>query len=377
MQVSIYDVDHGGCVVVTTPNGERLMLDCGRNVGRAWSPSEAFRDQRIDALFLLNLDEDHVEDLPELWNAAPIGSIVSNPTVSAGTLDLIKAGCMRAGVRKAHEILSQFGPGVMGWPPEDLGGVNVTWFWNRFGTHHTDTNNLSLAVFVEYGDFCILFGGDLETKGWRTLQTHPAFNSFLARTKVFVASHHGRRNGQCDEIFEHLKPEVILFSDGSKQYVSQETDNWYRTRAAGIPDLDKPEGLLGRPRRYVMTTRRDGTMIINVQANGRYLIQPEAPTPEPSLDGLLSDLSWLGALAPDTPAVPNRMTGPSAFDRLLGTPTPPAPGLLGDLSWLYPDPSPMTGLGGGAHPSYDGGLAPGALMTNALTGRPRRGGFGF
>lgn len=368
MQINVYDVDHGGCVVITTPNGKRIMLDCGRNLGRDWRPSEAFRDQRIDALFLLNLDEDHVEDLPQLWDAAPIGAVVSNPTVPASTLHLIKGGCMGRGVQKAYDILCQFGPGVMGCPPEDLGGVHVTWFYNRFGTHHTDTNNLSLAVFVEYGDFSILFGGDLETKGWRTLQSHPAFNSYLSRVKVFVASHHGRRNGQCDEIFEHLKPEVILFSDGSKQYVSQETDNWYRTRAAGIPEIDKPYGLLGHPRRYVMTTRRDGTMTLNVGIDGRYLVQPETPVPEPSLDGLLSDLAWLNAIAAPAPAVPHPMTGLSAVERFLGAPVSPTPGLAGDLSWLYPDTPPTSSVGGG--------LAPGSLMTNALLGRRRRG-LGF
>jgi beta-lactamase superfamily II metal-dependent hydrolase len=355
VKIEVHDVDHGGCAVIMTPNGKRVMLDCGVNHSRPWYPSVEFHGQRIDLLFLMNLDEDHVEDLPYLWNSSPLGSVFSNPTIPAPTLDRIKAKGMRPGVRKAHDILAQFGAGMMGWPPADLGGVTINWFWNRYGLPHTDTNNLSLAVFVEYGAFSILFGGDMETAGWRSLQAIPGFNDRLRRVKVYVASHHGRKNGQCEEIFDHCRPEVILLSDGPKQYVSQETNNWYRTRATGIPEIDRPEGLLGRPRRYAMTTRRDGTMTIDVAADGKFLVRSEKAVSNP-----LSDLAAFAALSPEPymPALPT--TTPNAFAGLGGI----------ERFWAPPAPTPnaLAGLSGidrflAPTPPY---LPPGSALDNAL-----------
>ena len=87
MKIEIHDVDHGGCAVLTSPSGHRLMLDCGLSIGRPWFPSVTYAGNRIDTLLFMNLDEDHVEDLPDLWRSSPIGAIFSNPTVTASGLD--------------------------------------------------------------------------------------------------------------------------------------------------------------------------------------------------------------------------------------------------------------------------------------------------
>lgn len=273
MRIQIHDVDHGGCAVVTGPAGHRLMLDCGLSLDRSWFPSIAYHSERIDTLMLLNLDEDHCEDLSWLWSNCPLGAIVSNPTVDAQALRTMKAfGGMRGGVTKATDIFQQLGAGFLGDWSNDLGGVGWQAYWNRYGADFRDTNNLSLAVFVSFGGFTILFGGDLERPGWRKLLRIPGFAAKLATTQVYVASHHGRENGCCEEVFNFCKPELVIFSDGPKKHGTQETRDWYANRTIGIPDLSKPAGLFGQPRRKVMTTRCDGTITIDVAADSSYLV---------------------------------------------------------------------------------------------------------
>jgi hypothetical protein len=82
MKIEIHDVGHGGCAVVTCPNGARIMLDCGLDADRQWFPSAAYANQFIDALALQNLDEDHVNDLPHVWERVRIGSLYSNPSIT-------------------------------------------------------------------------------------------------------------------------------------------------------------------------------------------------------------------------------------------------------------------------------------------------------
>lgn len=300
MRIDIHDVDHGGCAVITGPKGHRLMLDCGLNSDRSWFPSIAYHGERIDTLMLLNLDEDHCEDLSYVWKHCPLGAIVSNPTVTAPALRAMKAECgMRDGVTTATAILEHFGGGMLGDWSHGLGGVQWTAFWNRYGTDFTDTNNLSLAVFVQFGAFTILFGGDLERAGWRALLRSPTFRAMLPQTNVYVASHHGRENGCCEEMFALCRPELVIFSDDRKQYGTQETHGWYSSRTSGVPDYSKPAGLFGQPLRRVMTTRRDGTVTIDVNAEGRYLVSPwkRAPAPQPAALGQLFGLRSPNVLA--------------------------------------------------------------------------------
>ncbi|MEF2557394.1 hypothetical protein VQ044_14090 [Aurantimonas sp. C2-5-R2] len=293
MRIDIHDVDHGGCTVITGPAGHRLMLDCGLCSDRPWYPSLAYKHQRIDTLMLMNLDEDHCEDLPYLWRDCPIGGLVSNPTVDARALRAMKAECgMRDGVTTATGILERFGPGFLGNWSHNLGGVAWHVFWNRYRVDFTDTNNLSLAALIRFGAFTILFGGDLERAGWRQLLTIPDFRAKLAETTVYVASHHGRENGCCDEIFEICSPELVIFSDGRKQFGTQETRDWYASRTGGIPDYTKPGGLFGlQPRRKVMTTRRDGTISIDVANDGRFSVSSTRNESSVALPGLLSSHS--------------------------------------------------------------------------------------
>lgn len=169
--------------MITGPAGHHLMLDCGLCSDRPWNPFIAYMGERIDTLMLMNLDEDHCEDLPHLWRDCPIGGLVTNPTVDARGLRLMKAECgMRAGVAAATDILERVGTGFLGNWSHDLGGVAWHVFWNRHAVDFTDSNNLSLAAFVRFGPFTILFGGDLERPGWRQLLKNPAFRAKLATT---------------------------------------------------------------------------------------------------------------------------------------------------------------------------------------------------
>jgi beta-lactamase superfamily II metal-dependent hydrolase len=299
MRIDIHNVGHGHCSVITCPNGAKIMLDCGYQADPGWFPSITYGGQRVALLAFTNLDEDHVEDLPYVWKDVPLGAVFSNPTVTAGALTTMKrAGGMGRGVSAAHTILGRFGAGVIGTLP-DLGEVYAWAYYNRYGVDFTDTNNLSLAIIVRYRGVAVLFAGDLETAGWRTLlRNNPYFAHELASVRVMVASHHGRANGQCDELFRLMRPDVVVFSDDAKQYESQETDAWYRRRVSGIPDHQNPRPLGGYGRRHVLTTRRDGTLTMQVDDTGRYFITPERHSIAARLPQWPTPLSNLGFPAP-------------------------------------------------------------------------------
>ncbi|GAM96980.1 late competence protein ComEC [alpha proteobacterium U9-1i] len=276
MKVQIFDVKHGACAMITGPNGKHLMIDCGFREGAdPWFPSVAFAGNRIEMLIVQNLDEDHVDDLPYVWDQLEIGAIYSNPSVDAAALKAMKTQGMDDGVAKAHAILKSLGPGLIGLRA-DLGGVGVRAYYNSYGYPFTTTNDLSVAVFVTYGRFRILFGGDLERPGWLELLKSPSFRADLRSVNAIVGSHHGRASGKCDELFDYCAPDIAIFSDDAKQYETQETDSWYRHRVNGIPDYSRAPRAPGVPAmRHVLTTRRDGAITINANLTGLYVVTPE------------------------------------------------------------------------------------------------------
>ena len=265
MLIDVFDVGHGACAVVTAPNGKRIMIDCGERPFPAWSPSEQYQGERFEALVVQNLDADHLTAYEETCRSVIIGSVVINNTIDASRLRLLKSTGMSDGVVALyHSLLLPAGVINM---PFDISPVRVSIFRHSFGLF-TDTNNLSLVTFVEYGDFCMMFTGDIEEDGWEAgiRSPNPNFLRLLARTTVMMPSHHGRKNGCCDRLFSFCKPQVFIVSDKERIHETQETCDWYRSRALGalVGKWPSPET------RYFMTTRNDGCITIKVNPDGKY-----------------------------------------------------------------------------------------------------------
>lgn len=271
MQIEIFNVNHGQCAVVTFPNGRRLMIDCGDRVenGRFWAPCVHYAGQAIDLLALMNLDEDHVSNFDLVLKHVRVPQILSNPTVGASELRALKPDGMRRGVAAVFNWMNNpyKGPSL---PAPDFSPARIWWYFNPYAHNSSDSNNLSLILFIQYGSFKIVFTGDMELKGWRQLLgCQPALASDLWGTNIFVASHHGRINGYSAELFQFFKPEIVIISDGVRQFDTQETDALYRQHCLGATVVANP-----LQRRFVVTTRNDGDMRINVSPDGSWILNP-------------------------------------------------------------------------------------------------------
>ena len=75
-----------------------------------------------------------------------------------------------------------------------------------------------------------------------------------------------------------MQPDIVVFSDKSNMYETQDTDALYRPRLNGINDYGEPI-LGGFKKRRILTTRRDGTLHVDVCPAGGYLITPSKRTP--------------------------------------------------------------------------------------------------
>ncbi len=341
------------------------MLDCGtrRRDSRFWTPSLHYFGERHDLLALLNLDEDHLADFEAVARA--VDSIITNTTIGSREFQELKMAGKGQGARAYARWLASVRRTAQ--PLPDFGGIRIWWYLNRFipGAQN-NTNDLSLVVFVQYGMFKIMFAGDLEKAGWRRLLQDPSFRRDVIGINIFVASHHGRESGCSTELFDLFRPEIVVISDDERQFDSQDTDDWYRERCIGASLIVNPYA-----RRYVMTTRNDGAMRIEVQSDGRWVLSPNqqvpdwpiAPEPKQSL-GLGSNPLLDGIATLDTPKPSAGLGHNALLDVLagldkssplsgLGALSPPfgfAPSLLGsnpflDATAALDTPNPFAGLG--------------------------------
>ena len=212
-----------------------------------------------------NYDEDHVADLPNLRreiNGQPLvelKSLLRNKSVSPQVLaNMKKESGMGNGIREIMAMINDYKGGPL---QVDWGSLSYKVFYNSYSQDFTDTNNLSLVIFLHCHDLHIIFPGDLEKAGWEKLLANAKFVEELKTVNVFVASHHGRENGCCEAVFDinGVEPCIVIFSDAGIQYNTQQTVAWYRDRSSGID--------YNGTRRHVFTTRNDGKITIDAYPN--------------------------------------------------------------------------------------------------------------
>ncbi len=256
MQIKIFDVEHGFCALVTSINGQNMLIDCGHNNLTNFRPSNYCISKGIHSLNHLvvsNYDEDHLSDLPSLKSSLyHLGILHINDSINSQILRQIKStsGPLGYGMLALLELLKIYIYPIT--EPIAFDGIEITHYFNNYPTF-IDTNNLSVVTFLKYGDVNIIFPGDLEREGWLNLIRNANFVQRLSEVKIYVASHHGRESGYCKEIFDICNPYIVIVSDGAIQYDTQK--DLYSKHSNGV---NFPNG-----KRYVLTTRRDGHISIS------------------------------------------------------------------------------------------------------------------
>jgi beta-lactamase superfamily II metal-dependent hydrolase len=285
MHVKIWDVEHGACAMVqhATPTagngvqwGKLAMIDSGRTA--EWTPGEYIRRElgrtTLDYLAITNADRDHMDGLRSLDEAGiHVAQLSRNPSYTGAQMREIKrrSGPLGPDAEWYVRACDQFSGPVLEPFDQSMGGITKRQFWNQYGPTFQDTNNLSLAQFISYGSFTILFPGDLEKAGWRALIHRDDFQQALSSVTVLVASHHGRENGFCEEVFRFMRTRAVVISDKPIEHETQQTVPDYRRVIHGNGVLVSTTGAT----RHVLTTRRDGWIHFKVAEDGSFDVYTE------------------------------------------------------------------------------------------------------
>ena len=168
--VTIWDVEHGVCIFVKTPNQKNVILDCGasQNFSPAIYLSRDLKVKRIDYLVISHPHADHIHDLDNLLQCYEDNIRVYRRSKSIDRDAMEEDNPDLANQAKDSKLDKYFAM-------NDEFTTSVDWEdsprnpdWGKGCTFCTfvnseddlGVNDKSVVTFVRFGNETILYGGD-------------------------------------------------------------------------------------------------------------------------------------------------------------------------------------------------------------------------
>ena len=268
-RIWVFDVEHGSMAFVRAPGGARLVIDCGKAAtfspslyiwNHELSDSQQRANFKIDKFVVTHPHDDHIEDISTFIN------YLRPRVIMRQRYDWEEVKGASGG---DYENLEEWAKFQVSYntpaPPIDWGGLEIQHFYlsvseAKLINESKFINNSSIITIIKANGFKVVFPGDIERDGWLELLKRDNFRTALAGTHVFITSHHGHSSGYCSEIYDVMgKP---YFNMSAIHHGDEHIEGAYSSpeRARGV----QYDGQT----RYSFTTRRDGSLLLEVDETG-------------------------------------------------------------------------------------------------------------
>jgi beta-lactamase superfamily II metal-dependent hydrolase len=262
LRIAFLDVGHGDFVYATTPLGDNLIIDIGSG---DVIPSNFLNNVlTISEVQVSHPHTDHFDDIVAISKKkiksfrCPQLDKFSDQSIGWRKSDKTK-------IAKLREMKRTLKPNN-GAVAIGNGFSHTVWFPDTIDTN--DPNTTSMVTTLSYAGVKILLGGDLPESGWKNLLQNREFVSAISDTTIFKVPHHGRKEGCCKDLFEHIFPKLCIISDKSMGKDNENTvaTPWYSQRAKGCNVVGS------REKRKVLSTRSDKSIFIKINEKGAFWV---------------------------------------------------------------------------------------------------------
>ena len=270
MRFTLWDVEHGVSVWITTPMGHHHWLDLGKTA--EFSPSRhvagTYGVRDIDYLIISHPDKDHIEDLPNFLKAfSSLRILARNPSLPDKEFKGSGEADYQQNMYALHKHYTKPVPhNLEPKNPQYNGGIEYKQCYLNYGQFPDGTvlegNNTSIVTFMLYKEVLFVCPGDIEPKGWIHLQNehYTDLKSFIDRAKIkfLVAPHHGRESGYSTEMMDFIQPHVVFISD--KWGASTTHRSYY----------EKPQGfIINNQITKCLSTKKYGRILCEIDNSGK------------------------------------------------------------------------------------------------------------
>ncbi len=200
-------VGQGDCCVITY--GEyAVLIDCGssdkKNIYKYTVESylNYMGYEYPNYIFLSHSDEDHVNGLTEeifTDKGSDVKIIIPDLNDDSG-FDKIRMN--------VSEIIK-----ISQGEKAEIANMTFTCLYPREGNNEESSNDTSMVLLFEYGDFKELFMGDLPMEK-ESLVVDEMKNMKIDSVNVIKVGHHGSKTSTGEEFLNYIKPDIAVISCG-------------------------------------------------------------------------------------------------------------------------------------------------------------------
>jgi competence protein ComEC len=209
LRCNVLSVGHGTAVVLELPGGKTMLYDAGR-LGSPVMAARQIADflwwrgiRHLDGMILSHADTDHFCAVPDLLNRFPCDTVYVSPVMFEGQHSTLKG--LKSAIEHSHAKLQVV------WSGDRLksGGATLEILHPpRTGVLGTDNAN-SIVVLLDYQGRRLMFTGDLEDQGMRSvLAEEPTHLDLL------LAPHHGSARSNPPGMTQWSSPNFVAISGG-------------------------------------------------------------------------------------------------------------------------------------------------------------------
>ena len=210
------DVGQGDGILLVSPGGKQVLIDGGpgTKVVDCLGQKMPFWDRTVEMVVSTHPEKDHLEGLLEVLARYKVKMVVTTGVVN--DTELFKA--WKEAIRKEGAKIYFVKAGdrlVLDSIRGRTSSMDVLWptaeklaLWKLAGL--TETNESSVVMKVNFGQFCAYLTGDIPKEILESLINKSC--------QVLKISHHGSKTGTNQEILDSIDPKVAIIQVGKNSF---------------------------------------------------------------------------------------------------------------------------------------------------------------
>lgn len=214
LHVDMLDVGQGDGICITMPDGKVILVDGGSSskddVGKyVIEPYLKFHGKwDVEYVLLSHPDNDHINGIMQLIEREIIN--IKNIVLPNITTDEKKYEQI-VSLANEHGICVQYlsmGDSI------STGNVNIDIYHPVIGYVCSDSNEYSQVFNLRYGDFSMIFTGDINNLGEEKMIEELKKRNITIDTDILKVAHHGSNGSGSEEFLEYFLPKYAIISAG-------------------------------------------------------------------------------------------------------------------------------------------------------------------